>query len=99
MFKDSQQTRKALVIGLNYKHSAVSPLNGCINDTKTIEEFLKNNHFNDEDIQICTDHNGQWGSYADIMNAIKQLADFGIENPHALIWLSFSGHGAQTYKS
>ena len=51
MFKDSQQTRKALAIGLNYKHSAVSPLNGCINDTKTIEEFLKNNHFNDEDIE------------------------------------------------
>ena len=99
MFKDSQQTRKALAIGLNYKHSAVSPLNGCINDTKTIEEFLKNNHFNDEDIEICTDHNGQWGSYADIMNEIKQLADFGIENPNALIWLSFSGHGAQTYKS
>jgi len=99
MFKDSQQTRKALVIGLNYKHSAVSPLNGCINDTKTIEEFLKNNHFNDKDIQICTDHNGQWGSYADILHEIKQLADFGIENPNALIWLSFSGHGAQTHKS
>ena len=102
MFQNSQNpcsTRKALVIGLNYKHCAVSGLNGCINDTVSLSKFLKEHNFTDDDITVATDNEGLWGTHDDILNAVDELAAFGIANPDALLWLSFSGHGGQTMKN
>ena len=99
MFQDTTQPRRALVIGLNYKHCGVSNLNGCINDTKTVEGLLKENSFTDDDIVIRTDADGTWGTHKDIVSALSELVEFGKENPDALLWFSFSGHGGQTQKS
>ena len=98
MFQENRSTQRALVIGLNYKHCAVSGLNGCINDTKTVNKFLMANNFTEDDIVIATDENGSWGSHSDILTEIDNLAAFGAANPHSLLWLSFSGHGGQTLK-
>ena len=99
MFQDHTQPRRALVIGLNYRHCAIGTLRGCINDTLTVQDLLRENNFGDDDITVHTDGDGDWGTHKDIMGAVQDLVDFAVANPSALLWFSFSGHGGQTQKN
>ena len=72
MFQDNGRIRKALVIGLNYKHCAVSGLNGCINDTVKVTKFLKEHNFTQDDITVATDNEGSWGTRQDILDEVDK---------------------------
>ena len=91
--------KKAVLIGINYAQDNDLRLNGCINDTVTVTRFLKEHNFTQDDITVATDNDGSWGTRQDILDEVDKLASFGIENPDALLWLSFSGHGGQTMKN
>jgi hypothetical protein len=55
MIKDKNVIKRALLMGLNYKGTNNS-LNGCINDTENISNFLVNNdYFHKDEIIFMSD--------------------------------------------
>ena len=84
-------TKKALIIGINYRGTS-SELNGCINDAKSIEAFLKQKNFND--IKMLTDETLIKPTKINILNEIKSLLQNSNKNDTLFIY--YSGHGSYT---
>lgn len=84
-------TKKALIIGINYRGTS-SELNGCINDAKSIETFLKEKNFND--IKMLTDETHVKPTRVNILNVIKSLLENSNKNDTLFIY--YSGHGSYT---
>ncbi|KAJ5907408.1 hypothetical protein N7495_000090 [Penicillium taxi] len=91
--------KKAVLIGINYTGSD-HQLNGCVNDAKNIENFLREEHgFTDSrDIVILTDEPENEGTPfyptgANMLAAFKWLVS--CNSPGDSLWLSYSGHGSQ----
>lgn len=90
--------KKALLIGINYTGSEHA-LNGCINDTLNVRDFLVNERgFSDSrsDMIIMTDdpqNEGTpfWPSGENMLAAFKWLTSYN--EPGDSCWLSYSGHG------
>ena len=90
-----------LLIGINYFNTA-HELNGCINDTKNIENYLINKlKYNKNNITILTDHsntpNNLKPTKNNIINALKNTINkIKNENINEL-FLFYSGHGSNIY--
>lgn len=90
--------KKALLIGINYTGSQ-HELNGCINDTMNVRDFLVNERgFSDSksDMIIMTDDpenegTSFWPSGENMLAAFKWLTSYN--EPGDSCWLSYSGHG------
>lgn len=94
-FLNTTNKKCALVIGINYDGNPNAKLNGCINDTTKIKNFLKSRcGFNDNNIDLLTDDTIIKPTKQNIINSIrkltKQVRDEGVKE----VWFSYSGHGA-----
>ena len=83
--------KKALIIGINYIGTS-SALNGCINDAKSIETYLKEQNYTN--IKILTDQTALIPIRENILNEIKTLLETSNENDTLFIY--YSGHGSNT---
>lgn len=91
------KVKKALLIGINYENTNYE-LNGCINDTLNLNNFLIKNHFfiNDE-IIIMNDNKKEelYPNKKNILFQLNQLHEFSKKNKDKIVqfFISFSGHG------
>lgn len=85
------QVKKALIIGINYTGTS-SQLNGCINDAKSIELYLKEKNFTN--IKMLTDETDVKPTRVNILNEIKSLLENSNKNDRLFIY--YSGHGSYT---
>jgi hypothetical protein len=83
--------KKALIIGINYVGTS-STLNGCINDAKSIESYLRENNFTN--IKMLTDETTIKPTKANILNELKLFLQSSIKND--TLFLYYSGHGSYT---
>jgi len=93
--------KKALLIGINYTDTS-SELNGCINDSENLAQFLKSKkYFNDNEIVMMNDNEKDklYPSNKSIWHQLKKLVKFANNNAHAtvLLFVSYSGHGSYFY--
>ncbi|KAI2642720.1 peptidase C14, caspase domain-containing protein [Xylaria nigripes] len=92
--------KKALIIGINY-FGTDHELQGCINDSENIRDFLVNDRGfspSAHDMVILTDNPEKVGTPfyptgANILAAINWLVS--CNQPGDILWLSYSGHGSQ----
>jgi len=84
-------SKKALIFGLNYTGTS-SELNGCINDAKSIESYLKENGFTD--IKMLTDETELKPTRFNILNEFKILLENS--NKGDTLFIYYSGHGSST---
>jgi len=84
-------TKKALIIGINYIGTS-SRLNGCINDAKSIETYLKGNDFTS--IKLLTDETDIKPTKLNILNELKNILE--TSNKNDTIFIFYSGHGSYT---
>jgi hypothetical protein len=84
---------KALLFGLNYKHCSNGQLKGCINDTKYMAEYIKN-EFN-MPTEIYTDDKDLFNtSYGGILCNLYNLAIETYKDNLDFVWIHYSGHGS-----
>jgi len=83
--------KKALIIGINYNETSLQ-LNGCINDAKLMERFLKNRNFTE--IKLLTDETEIKPTKDNILKEIKNILENS--NKNDLIFIFYSGHGSYT---
>jgi len=84
-------TKKALIIGINYIGTS-SRLNGCINDAKSIETYLKENNFTS--IKMLTDETTIKPTKLNILNELKNILETSKKDD--TIFIFYSGHGSYT---
>lgn len=94
-----QCVKKGLLIGINYTGSSCE-LNGCINDTFNLKDFLvQNKYFSDSDLVFMNDNSqgDQYPTRANMMTQLKALVNFAKEHEkeEVLLFFSYSGHGSQ----
>jgi hypothetical protein len=83
---------KALLFGLNYSYSS-SKLNGCINDTTYMADYIQTNFnipciiYNDDKDLINT-------SYTGILSNLYKLAIDSYKDNLDFVWIHYSGHGS-----
>jgi hypothetical protein len=90
--KANIQNKKALLIGINYINTPYA-LNGCIDDTNKMKDFLSKYGFND--FNIITDLTQCKPTKDNILNELKNLLINS--NSNDLLFFYFSGHGSYTY--
>lgn len=81
--------KKALLIGINY-NGTINQLNGCIEDTNTVNSFLENKGYTD--IKILTDETDIKPTRDNIINELTQLLQNSEDGD--LIFIYYSGHGS-----
>ena len=85
----------ALVIGINYTGKTGAELNGCINDTARICDFLKKRcNYDDDSIDLLTDDTPIKPTKQNIINSIKKLVQKVKDTNCKEVWFSYSGHGS-----
>jgi len=85
-------SKKALILGLNYKNSKYE-LNGCISDANNMYNFLTNNClFNSKNIKILTDDTKNKPTLSNIKKYIKWLVSDVL--PGDILVFTYSGHGS-----
>ncbi|ORZ28783.1 peptidase C14, caspase domain-containing protein [Lobosporangium transversale] len=87
--------RRALLIGINYT-GRPNPLQGCINDTAVMKDFLLGFNFKEENIRVLTDDqvDTPWmPTRENIIENLKWLLH-GAQKDDSL-FLHYSGHGGQ----
>ena len=76
VFLNSLNNKHALVIGINYIGHNSGVLNGCINDTLKIKNFLINKcNYKEENIVIITDETVVKPTKENIINALVKLVE------------------------
>lgn len=96
-FLGSKNSKLALIIGINYT-GMQGELNGCINDTKKIINFLKNRcGYLDKNIILLTDDTAQKPTKSNIINAINSFVQKATKGNFKELWFSYSGHGTYTW--
>lgn len=92
--------KKALMVGINYEGTS-NQLNGCINDTLNLKNFmLTNKYFVEEEITFMTDHSTMAlkPTKANMLTELSNLVTFAnsVENKDKMVYLffSYSGHGS-----
>lgn len=89
--------RKAVLIAINYTGTE-NELNGCINDSKHLKEFLlENKYLQENEITMMNDEQkgGMYPTKANIIEQFKELVKFANEQEgkNVLLFVSYSGHG------
>jgi len=77
-----------LVIGINYNGSNYQ-LYGCVNDANSIINFLSNNEFNNNNINLLTDDNA---TKTNIINGLSDLLNN--TQSGSIAFFFYSGHGS-----
>ena len=96
-FLGTDNSKLALIIGINYIGKN-GELNGCINDTKKIIEFLKTRcGYDDSNIILLTDETEVKPTKNNILNAIDTFVNRANNNNLKELWFSYSGHGSYTW--
>ena len=99
-FLNSGNNKCGLVIGINYENDSNAKLNGCINDTKSIANFLKNRcGYQDDNIELMTDDTPLKPTRQNIINAIQMLVQKVKKTNAKEVWFSYSGHGSYIYSN
>ena len=99
-FLNTQHTKCGLVIGINYENDSNARLNGCVNDTVSICNFLKTRcGYLDSNIQVLTDDTSVKPTKQNIINAIQVLVQKVKETNAKEVWFSYSGHGSYVYSA
>ena len=94
VFLNSLNNKHALVIGINYIGHNSGVLNGCINDTLKIKNFLINKcNYKEENIVIITDETVVKPTKENIINALVKLVENVKKDNSKEVWFSYSGHG------
>ena len=93
----SMIVKKGLLIGINYIGTN-NQLNGCINDSLNLKEFLKkNSYLGEEDFVIMNDNEkgDLYPSKENIIKKLDELVKFCLDNSDKEVYLfvSYSGHG------
>ncbi|KAK0207233.1 caspase domain-containing protein [Armillaria fumosa] len=88
----SSGCKRALCIGINYRNKP-NELKGCIQDTKKISHFLKENGYEADDITVLTDETVKKPTRSNILDALSRL--FKGARPNDSLFLHYSGHGDQ----
>jgi len=89
--------RIGLLIGINYTNTKFK-LNGCINDTENMKNFLvRNRYLNECDMVFMNDNqkNNLYPTKNNILDQFESLVKFSDEHKDddVYIFLSYSGHG------
>jgi len=89
--------KKCLLIGINYTGSG-NALNGCINDSENLKEFLlSKNYFKESDTVMMNDHKSGnlYPTKKNIMHHFNELVTFANTNKNKQVelFVSYSGHG------
>ena len=84
--------RNALLVGINYT-GTINELYGCINDTKNVEELLKNK-YNFTNVVMLNDETAEKPTKQKIMNGLQTLLTNTAAGDTA--FFMFSGHGTCT---
>lgn len=96
-FLGSNNSKLALVIGINYT-GMDGELNGCINDTKKIINFLKVRcGYLDQNIILLTDETENKPTKQNIIKAIVNFVYRANTQKFKELWFSYSGHGTYTW--
>lgn len=98
MSNESKIEKKCLLIGINYtgtKHQ----LNGCINDSKNLKQFLiENKYFEKKDFILMNDNkkDGLYPTRSNIIKQLNSLISFAKKNKTKTVYLfiAYSGHGS-----
>lgn len=98
MKKSFKIIKKGLLIGINYLKSS-NELNGCINDTENLQQFLiKNKYFCDNELTFMNDNKTDilYPSKANMISKLNELVTFANihQNEKVYMFLSYSGHGS-----
>jgi metacaspase-1 len=94
-FLNTSDSKCGLVIGINYEGKSGAELNGCINDTQRICDFLKTRcGYQDNNIQLLTDNTSIKPTKQNIINSIKTLVQRVKNTQSKEVWFSYSGHGS-----
>lgn len=94
----SKIAKKGLLIGINYIKTS-NELNGCINDTENLQQFLlKNKYFCDSELTFMNDKKSDvlYPSKVNMVAKMKELVTFANAHPIEKVYLllSYSGHGS-----
>ncbi|KAK0431420.1 caspase domain-containing protein [Armillaria borealis] len=89
---ESSGRKRALCIGINYRNKP-NKLQGCIQDTKKIYDFLTQNDYKADDITVLTDETDDKPTRKNILDALSRLVE-GAQSKDSL-FLHYSGHGSQ----
>lgn len=90
--------KRAVLIGINYTGTD-NELNGCINDTENLKEFLlRNKYFKEDEMEFLNDNKKGTNLYptkANIMSQLDNLVKFANDNKNSPVelFVSYSGHG------
>ena len=94
-FLNTINNKCALVIGINYEGKQGAELNGCINDTIKVKNFLKSRcNYKDEEIDLLTDNTSVKPTKQNIINSINRLVSRVKSTNSKEVWFSYSGHGS-----
>jgi hypothetical protein len=100
--KEEKILKKCLLIGINYTGTR-SELNGCINDSNNLKEFLiKSKYMKEEDITMMNDHCKGTELYPTKNNMVKQFKELvkyadKHKNEKIQMFVAYSGHGYHLY--
>jgi len=83
---------RAFLVGINYVGTS-NELYGCINDTKNVQDLLKNK-YNFTDITVLTDETQDKPTKQNILNGLRTL--LSDTNSGDTAFFMFSGHGTRT---
>lgn len=83
----------AILFGINYDATPENKLNGCVNDVRNMQDFLKNDLKFDK-VKTFTDENNIYDTgFQNIVYSIYKLALKTYREDIELVYLHFSGHG------
>lgn len=82
--------RRALLVGINYIGTP-NALNGCINDIKNVQTFLKNSRNYIEFIKLTDDNKDTMPTKENILKGIDDLVKDVVSGDE--LWFHYSGHG------
>jgi len=92
----SSSNKRAVLVGINYLRHSKGRLRGCINDVKSMNQFLLSRGYRQQDIRILTDDlqdPSMQPTKANIMRELSNLARGA--RPGDKLFFHFSGHGSQ----
>ena len=75
-FLNTQHQKCGLVIGINYENDGQAKLNGCIEDTVNISQFLKEKcGYAEDNIELLTDNTTLKPTRQNIINSIEGMVE------------------------
>lgn len=102
---DAALSHWAVLIGINFYMKPAKPLEGCVRDVQSIEQYLKTRHVrtqidifkastpSDTSSRRPTETPDLWPTYDNVTSSLKKIINEA--KPGDFIYIHFSGHGTQ----